>query len=293
MAAMPEHRHTDPLLRDELAYVAYDRCGGLLREKSDEEWTTGLDVVFPHRGTFVLHYGRRDAVVADPTRIILYNRLEPYRVSHPIPGGDACTVFSLSDDLLFDLMAMRDPAVRERPDRPFAFHSAPVDGLHVAAQRRLVADLERGRLGACEAQERIIALVAGVIGAALRQRGVSSPGRRGDTRRVHAELVSAVQSLLNRDFQLPLTLEDVARAVHTSPFHLCRIFRRYTALPVHRYLSRLRLRAALEPLADGARDLTSVALDCGFSSHSHFTDAFKREFGTTPSAFRRAVGGEE
>jgi AraC-like DNA-binding protein len=42
---------------------------------------------------------------------------------------------------------------------------------------------------------------------------------------------------------------------------------------------------ALEPLADGAGDLTRIALDLGFSSHSHFTAAFRRHFGLTPSAF--------
>ena len=57
-------------------------------------------------------------------------------------------------------------------------------------------------------------------------------------------------------------------------------------MPLHRYLTRLRLRAALERLAGGANDLTALALDLGFSSHSHFADAFRREFGRTPSAVR-------
>jgi AraC family transcriptional regulator len=57
-------------------------------------------------------------------------------------------------------------------------------------------------------------------------------------------------------------------------------------VPVHRYLTQLRLRASLDRLADGADDLTALALDLGFSSHSHFADAFRREFGKTPSEVR-------
>ena len=86
-----------------------------------------------------------------------------------------------------------------------------------------------------------------------------------------------------------VTLDDVARAVHVSPFHLARIFQQQTGVPVHRYLTQLRLRASLERLADGAGDLTAVALELGFSSHSHFTDAFRREFGHSPSEMRKIL----
>jgi AraC-like DNA-binding protein len=48
----------------------------------------------------------------------------------------------------------------------------------------------------------------------------------------------------------------------------------------------LRLRASLEAIAERSLDLTSVALDHGFSSHSHFTAAFRREWGMTPSDWR-------
>jgi AraC-like DNA-binding protein len=82
----------------------------------------------------------------------------------------------------------------------------------------------------------------------------------------------------------------VARAVHASPFHLARVFRERAGVPIHRYLTRLRLRAAIERLADGADDLTALALDLGFSSHGHFTDTFRREFGRTPSDVRREHG---
>jgi AraC-like DNA-binding protein len=84
-----------------------------------------------------------------------------------------------------------------------------------------------------------------------------------------------------------VTLDDVGAAVSTSPFNFARIFQQQTGLPIHRYLTLLRLRAALERIADPRIDLTRIALDLGFSSHSHFTDVFRREFGETPSAIRR------
>lgn len=59
---------------------------------------------------------------------------------------------------------------------------------------------------------------------------------------------------------------------------------------IHDYLRRQRLRAALEPLAETSTDLARLALDLGFSSHSHFTGAFRREFGRTPSPARDRLG---
>jgi AraC-like DNA-binding protein len=82
-------------------------------------------------------------------------------------------------------------------------------------------------------------------------------------------------------------LDDIARAVHSSTFQLARVFHCETGLPMHHYRTRLRLRAALERLVEAETDLTALALDLGFSSHSHFTSAFRRAFGITPSECRR------
>jgi AraC family transcriptional regulator len=82
-------------------------------------------------------------------------------------------------------------------------------------------------------------------------------------------------------------LAAVARQVHASPYHFARIFRGQTGLSLHTYQTRLRLAAALERIAAGTDNLTELALTLGFSSHAHFTGAFVRQFGLTPSGFRR------
>jgi AraC-like DNA-binding protein len=98
-----------------------------------------------------------------------------------------------------------------------------------------------------------------------------------------------VRALLALRLGEPVTLEDVGRAVGVSPFHLCRLFRAVTGTTIARYRHTLRLRAALERVARPDADLSAVALDHGYSSHSHFTAAFRREFGMTPTEFRRAA----
>jgi AraC family transcriptional regulator len=79
----------------------------------------------------------------------------------------------------------------------------------------------------------------------------------------------------------------VARRAGSSVFHLCRTFRRHTGSTLHGYRNQMRLRTALEQVAAPASDLTDLALDLGYSSHSHFTSAFRKAFGMAPSTFRR------
>ena len=59
-------------------------------------------------------------------------------------------------------------------------------------------------------------------------------------------------------------------------------------IPLHRYLTQLRLARALVELPHAA-DLTALALDLGFSSHSHFTARFRALFGLTPTDVRRGA----
>lgn len=95
--------------------------------------------------------------------------------------------------------------------------------------------------------------------------------------------------MIARRFTRNLSLSEIAREVETSVFHLARIFKARTGFSLHAYRNQLRLRAALERLPDRAVDLINIALDLGFSSHSHFTETFRRHFGQTPSVIRDSL----
>lgn len=107
------------------------------------------------------------------------------------------------------------------------------------------------------------------------------PGPR--TRR----LIAQTKAFLEAHLAEPVRLADVARAVGASPAYLTDVFRRVEGVPLHRYLTQLRLARALVELPH-ASDLTTLALSLGFSSHSHFTAAFRRAFNCTPSSFRES-----
>jgi len=91
--------------------------------------------------------------------------------------------------------------------------------------------------------------------------------------------------------QQPTRLSQTARALGTSPSSLASAFRTIERVSFYRYSLNLRLAraAALLPSSD---DLARLALDLGFASHSHFSTAFHRWAGRTPSAFRAEATAE-
>ena len=102
-----------------------------------------------------------------------------------------------------------------------------------------------------------------------------------------AERVEATQIAMAREPGRAWKLGELADEAGCSPFYLARTFHSVVGMPLHRYELRARLAAALDAVLDTSQDLTTIALELAFSSHSHFTHVFRRAFGITPSALRK------
>ena len=84
-----------------------------------------------------------------------------------------------------------------------------------------------------------------------------------------------------------VTLDDVAEVSHVSRYYMSRAFATVVGCSMQRYLRGRRLTEAARQLAQGAKDILSVALEYGYGSHEAFTRAFREQFGSTPEAVRR------
>ena len=256
---------------------------------ASEEHCDANNIVLMRHGAFSKHFGRR-SVTADVNQAVFFSKGSSYRVSHPADCGDRGTVFIPSPRVLNDIVRELDPSVDEQPERPFPFVTGPCDTRVFWRHRELVQRLEASESEPLEplwADVTALQLVAEVLEAGFVRHGQPRKTSRTSTDADHRDRAEAAKTYMAGQLSERITLEDVARAVYASPFHLARLFQQQTGVPLHRYLTRLRLRASLERLAGGADDLTALALELGFSSHSHFTDTFRREFGRAPSGVRR------
>lgn len=85
-----------------------------------------------------------------------------------------------------------------------------------------------------------------------------------------------------------LSLHTLAQVANFSPYHFHRVFRAMVGEPVGTFVRRLRVLTAAQHLAaDRTRPITTIALECGFSSSSAFAREFRNHFGMTASAYRR------
>jgi len=245
--------------------------------------------VFPRTPVWIAHEGS-DPFVASPDLVTYYNRGQIYRRESVRGRPDRCEWFAFAPDVISEVIAEFDPAVVERPGRPFSFESGPVDSRSYLVQRRIVESLrEDVHRDPLEAEETMLRIFARLVASAYRAKGEAvrtPPPARAAVRRRDRDLAQNAKAELAHALGAPAPLADVARRLGTSPFRLCRVFRRETGSTVHGYRTRLRLAAALELLRSPHRSITEVALALGYSSHSHFTAAFGREYGVTPSAAR-------
>jgi AraC family transcriptional regulator len=266
-----------PLMISDTVAVWDVVCPGARKHESDEECAVVTHLVLPYRGVYVHHVGRAESV-AEANQVIFINEGEPYRVSHPIDGGDSTLSIGVSEATLLELA----PKEYLRRNGQAAFNRSR---LRIGADtQKLTAllrhSLDRGAIETLEAESLTLTLLRSALDERTSPVAAGGPGLR--------KLVDRAKLVLVSDLSRRWTLAEIASEVGGSPVYLTQLFQRLEGMPLYRYQLRLRLARALALLGDYG-DLTSLALELGFSSHSHFSAAFKQAYGQTPSAFQRSA----
>ena len=265
------------LLKSPTVTIRDTHCQGSCREKSGEECTTTTQLVFPYRGVYVRHVGNNQTV-AEANQVLFFNAIENYSVSHPLPGGDGSLTLVITEPALRELA----PVTFLRDGATLAFRQ---QRLRIDARAQVLVALLRHSLHSnvaepLEAESLALTLVRRVLGPRTTHAAGASTGRQ--------RVVDRVKLVLASDLARRWTLAEIAAEVRGSPVYLTQVFHQVEGLPLYRYQLRLRLARALDLLAH-YDDLTALSLDLGFSSHSHFSAAFRQTYGRSPSEFRQSV----
>jgi AraC family transcriptional regulator len=236
--------------------------------------------VFPRTSTWIQHAGGR-AFVADASLVTYYNAGQEYTRRPIARAGDWCDYYAVEPEALRQVLACLDPAAADEPLRLLRFTHGPSDSQAYLAQRAVYSYVRRS---AAPDPLLVEETMVGVLERVLRLAYAARPRQLA----CRSDLVEHAREVIARRFTTKLTLEKLARETGASLFHLCHVFRAGTGTTIHAYRNQLRLRAALGPVLDSRADLSDVALELGYSTHSHFTAAFRAEYGVTPSALRDA-----
>ena len=289
LRASPEQPapHLRQLHAGEAVTVADWRCPGHDAPRPPVELGDAYEVVVTRRGVYARECEGVRAI-ADAGAALFWHPREEYRITHPVPGGDACSVFRIGESGLRDLLRAWDPTAAEAHTPRFPTTRVPLGGPAYLLHRLAVHRLSQGsELAALEGEECAVGFVRAAVRLPYSYGRARRTVRPERSNRRAAEYAARVHEVIARRRQERLTLATIASEVDCSPFHLSRIVSAHEGVGVYGMVLQLRLRAALELVLDGRRAIGRIALEAGFASHSHFDDAFRREFGCAPTAARR------
>jgi AraC family transcriptional regulator len=239
--------------------------------------------VFPRTAVEIQHEHER-AFVANPNVVTFYNQGQAYLRNAVSLDGDRCDWFGIEIDVVQDVVRTFDPALDAHPDRPFNFTRGWADASTYLSQRRLFERIAAGVVKEpLMVEESVVSLLDLVVRSAYKTTAHTRPSVVGPKQR---DIVHHTEFVLSRQWGESLSLRDLANEVGISVYHLCRMFRRATGSTLHQYRQKLRVRWSLESVMESSRSLVDIALDAGFSSHSHYTSSFRQEFAQTPSSVR-------
>jgi len=251
-----------------------DVCGDVERQSLNV-------VVLPLSGLFSKHDAPGRHVIGTPSHAVFIASDTPYRIGFPGGIGDRALVLRFDESLAPD-----------RLDGRASVDALASSGL-LASSAIVLRDLLRLRLQEPERDGfEIEALALDLLSMSLRAMRTADAPRRRAAIALRKRAVERVKEAVALAPAEKWSVARLAGIANLSPFHLCRVFRKTVGTSLYGYVLQERLARSLESVLDGGDDLTPIALDAGFSSHSHFTARFRGFFGCTPAALRRAIGTE-
>jgi len=260
----------ETLYRGDFGAVELTWCDGRRAAAERPSFAPLLRMVLPLQGAFLWHVGAEE-VFADATKILFAGLGDTRAISHPA-GGDRSLVVTPNPQVVEELTGRGADRPGQWLKTRWRRHSYRTQ----LAARILYAQC-RHDAGPLAIEEALVCLLTLAIDEPF---GIAPRARRGADR-----TLLRAKTFLHTQASPRTRLAEVADAAGVSPTYLTRLFTAAEGMPLHQYALKLKLSAALDALPANT-DITSLAMDLGFSSHSHLTSAFQSRFGAPPSAVR-------
>ena len=119
----------------------------------------------------------------------------------------------------------------------------------------------------------------------------AAPRSEGSPRGSLSPAIDKVIHYIKENLSADLSLAALSEYAGFSPIHFHNLFKSATGRRLRDFVEEKRIRAAAGLILAGEKNLTEIAYECGFSSQSYFSYAFKRRMGTTPRGYARSVSG--
>ncbi|MGI6264582.1 MAG: AraC family transcriptional regulator [Acutalibacteraceae bacterium] len=97
--------------------------------------------------------------------------------------------------------------------------------------------------------------------------------------------VDSAVEYIRRNYNRPITVDDLAAQLHVSHSYFSTMFRQQTGMAPYQYLLEVRLRRAAELIAEHGCSVTEAAVSVGYGNIFNFSKMFKKRYGVSPSRY--------
>ncbi len=103
----------------------------------------------------------------------------------------------------------------------------------------------------------------------------------------HQELVQKAIEYLQKNYQSPISLDEIVSGIFLSKNYFRQVFKKTTGISISSYIQELRITEACHLLETTTDSTSEIAYKCGFNDTKFFYQTFKNMFGITPAEYRR------
>jgi AraC-like DNA-binding protein len=250
---------------------------------SEKEYQHTFSMAYIRKGNFRFKVFRNDLDAYSGLFLLCKPGYE-HQVAHVHDIPDQCTIFSFPAESTARLMAHATAFA-------WFFNNPDIQSILVKAtpemeflHQRIFTLLPQPRYSRLWAEQLMTELFLLVLSAGNPPQPL--PVLNDKQKRNYLPVIEQVKTYINENYADDVTLPQLAVLGNMSPFHFNRLFKQITAAAPYRYLLQVRLKQAHLQLCNTQQPVTDIAFSTGFNSLEHFSAAYKKQFGKSPSAMR-------
>ncbi|MBC9931558.1 helix-turn-helix domain-containing protein [Chitinophaga qingshengii] len=278
MEAIIQHIYQSPICEVHNFLCQCQDCNVSAREHHDK-----FSIAFIRQGNFIYKVFRNDLDAFHGLFLISKPGYE-HRVGHVHDMPDQCTIFSFPAANTEHLEAQGEELAwfLKNPDlHALLIKATPeMEYLH----HRIFNLLQQPHFPRLCAEQLMLELFSLVLSGGQQKMITPLTDRQ---KRHHLPLISTVKTFISENISEDISLPQLADISHLSPFHFNRLFKQMTGITPYNYLLQVRLKEAHLQLRHSRQSITHVAFETGFNSLEHFSAAYKKQYGLSPSQSRR------
>jgi AraC family transcriptional regulator len=249
---------------------------------SKPEYSQSFSISFVRKGNFLFN-AYRNSLDSYTGCVLITKPWYERTVTHVHTVPDECTIFDFTN-IFFDEIKESYSSLNFLFNNDIHSSLVKTDAEAEVLHRKVLSQVFTKNVEKLTMDSMVVDIlenIVGKVGHVKKQNQLPA-----SLKKHHLTTVENAKEYMLQNYQLDISLLELARHCHVSPFHFSRIFKKITSYSPHQFLTAIRLKNSELLIKETAAPIIDIALQSGFNSVEHFTTSFTQKFGFSPAAYR-------